>query len=91
MINLKACARCGGDVIPEELLDDIDLVCLQCGHRTPGRPLEPLKRPFSAWRESGDRSSARQPSAIHPRGQTLLGAVGQGARSARAACLEGRA
>jgi hypothetical protein len=34
MINLKACARCGGDVIPEELLDDIDLVCLQCGHRT---------------------------------------------------------
>ena len=34
MINLKACARCGGDLIPEELLGDIDLVCLQCGHRT---------------------------------------------------------
>jgi DNA-directed RNA polymerase subunit RPC12/RpoP len=34
MINLKACARCGGDLIPEDLLGDIDLVCLQCGHRT---------------------------------------------------------
>jgi hypothetical protein len=34
MLNLKACARCGGDLIPEELLGDIDLVCLQCGHRT---------------------------------------------------------
>ena len=34
MINLKACARCGGDLIPEELLGDVDLVCLQCGHRT---------------------------------------------------------
>lgn len=34
MINLKACGRCGGDLIPEELLGDVDLVCLQCGHRT---------------------------------------------------------
>jgi DNA-directed RNA polymerase subunit RPC12/RpoP len=35
MINLKACTRCGGDLIPEELLgNDIDLVCLQCGRRT---------------------------------------------------------
>lgn len=34
MLNLKACARCGGDLIPEELLGDMDLVCLQCGHRT---------------------------------------------------------
>ena len=35
MINLKACSRCGGDLIPEDLLDDIDFVCLQCGHRAP--------------------------------------------------------
>jgi DNA-directed RNA polymerase subunit RPC12/RpoP len=34
MINLRACARCGGDLIPEEFPGDIDLVCLQCGHRT---------------------------------------------------------
>jgi DNA-directed RNA polymerase subunit M/transcription elongation factor TFIIS len=33
-LKLKACNRCGGDLIPEELLGDIDLVCLQCGHRT---------------------------------------------------------
>lgn len=34
MLNLKACSRCGGDLIPEELLGDVDLVCLQCGHRS---------------------------------------------------------
>jgi len=33
-LKLKACGRCGGDLIPEELLGDVDLVCLQCGHRT---------------------------------------------------------
>jgi DNA-directed RNA polymerase subunit RPC12/RpoP len=41
MINLKACARCGGDLIPEELLGDIDLVCLQCGHRTAAPNVQP--------------------------------------------------
>lgn len=41
MLNLKACGRCGGDLIPEELLGDMDLVCLQCGHRTSG-PETPL-------------------------------------------------
>ena len=46
MINLKACARCGGDVIPEELLDDIDLVCLQCGHRAPGPAARSTERTF---------------------------------------------
>ena len=40
MLNLKACTRCGGDLIPEELLGDIDLVCLQCGHRT-SAPIAP--------------------------------------------------
>jgi hypothetical protein len=40
MINLKACGRCGGDLIPEELLGDVDLVCLQCGHRSPA-PMAP--------------------------------------------------
>jgi hypothetical protein len=34
MVNLKACNRCGGDMIAEELLGETELVCLQCGHRT---------------------------------------------------------
>jgi hypothetical protein len=33
MIDLKACQRCGGDMMAEEILGDVDLVCLQCGHR----------------------------------------------------------
>ena len=34
MINLKACSRCGGDMMLEEVLGDKELVCLQCGHRS---------------------------------------------------------
>ena len=41
MINLKACPRCGGDTSPEELLGDVEIVCLQCGHRT----YQPTDRP----------------------------------------------
>lgn len=62
MINLKACARCGGDLIPEELLGDIDLVCLQCGHRTSApaapkttyriRPTHPVARPRPSQRRA---------------------------------------
>jgi len=33
-VNLKACSRCGGDLISEELLGETEFVCLQCGHRT---------------------------------------------------------
>lgn len=33
MIDLKACTRCGGDLMAEEILGDVELVCLQCGHR----------------------------------------------------------
>jgi hypothetical protein len=36
MLLLKSCERCSGDVLREEILGDIDLVCLQCGCRTPG-------------------------------------------------------
>jgi hypothetical protein len=33
MILLKSCPRCHGDVMREELLGELELVCLQCGHR----------------------------------------------------------
>ena len=32
-MNLKACGRCGGDQINEEVLGETELVCLQCGQR----------------------------------------------------------
>jgi hypothetical protein len=63
MINLKACARCGGDLIPEELLGDIDLVCLQCGHRTsaPYAPKTTYRirpaRPVAAGRPQRQRAA----------------------------------
>ena len=44
MINLKACNRCGGDMMAEEILGDVDLVCLQCGHR------QSAPQPRPAWR-----------------------------------------
>jgi hypothetical protein len=44
MIDLKACARCGGDMMAEEILGDVDLVCLQCGYRKPMPQAQP------AWR-----------------------------------------
>jgi hypothetical protein len=34
MILLKSCPRCHGDMMQEELLGELELVCLQCGHRT---------------------------------------------------------
>ena len=61
MINLKACARCGGDVIPEELLDDIDLVCLQCGHRTPGPTARATEKTF--FRVARERRSQQRQAA----------------------------
>ena len=32
-MNLKACGRCGGDQIREEVFGETELVCLQCGNR----------------------------------------------------------
>jgi NADH pyrophosphatase NudC (nudix superfamily) len=34
MILIKSCPRCHGDMMEEELLGEIEMVCLQCGHRT---------------------------------------------------------
>lgn len=33
MIRLKACPRCLGDMMTEEMLGEADAVCLQCGYR----------------------------------------------------------
>ncbi|MEO8456457.1 MAG: hypothetical protein ABI559_01470 [Chloroflexota bacterium] len=54
-LQLKACNRCGGDLIPEELLGDVDLVCLQCGHRSaaPYAPSNPYSLPMSMPVEIG--------------------------------------
>jgi len=38
LIQLKSCSRCGGDMMLEQYLDDSDLVCLQCGHRSSFQP-----------------------------------------------------
>jgi len=34
MILTKSCPRCQGDMYREELLGEVEMVCLQCGHRT---------------------------------------------------------
>lgn len=34
MILMKSCPRCQGDMTREELLGEVEMVCLQCGHRT---------------------------------------------------------
>jgi hypothetical protein len=34
MIVMKSCPRCSGDMLREELLGEVELVCIQCGHRT---------------------------------------------------------
>ena len=54
MINLKACNRCGGDMMSEEILGDVELVCLQCGHRQATPPARPT------WRVHSPRRAHRQ-------------------------------
>ena len=33
MILTKSCPRCHGDMLREELLGEVEMVCIQCGHR----------------------------------------------------------
>jgi hypothetical protein len=40
MLSLKSCPRCNGDMLPEEYLGDVDLVCLQCGNRVAAPTLQ---------------------------------------------------
>ncbi len=45
MINLRACVRCGGDMMIEQLLGETELVCIQCGHRSAMETPSPYLRP----------------------------------------------
>lgn len=54
-MNLKACGRCGGDQISEELLGETELVCLQCGHREFAPP-DTLPRYMAVARERARRA-----------------------------------
>jgi predicted RNA-binding Zn-ribbon protein involved in translation (DUF1610 family) len=36
-VAFKGCPRCGGDLLREEYLDYVDLVCIQCGNHLTGR------------------------------------------------------
>jgi DNA-directed RNA polymerase subunit RPC12/RpoP len=38
MIKLKGCPRCGGDMLTEEILGELEYVCLQCGNRVASQP-----------------------------------------------------
>jgi NADH pyrophosphatase NudC (nudix superfamily) len=42
MMQTKSCPRCGGDMLREEVLGEVEMVCLQCGHRTYPAP-QPLR------------------------------------------------
>jgi len=33
MMALKSCPRCRGDLVQEEFLGEVELVCIQCGYR----------------------------------------------------------
>lgn len=46
MIQLKSCPRCRGDMMIEDMLGTVELVCLQCGHR--GQP--PADKPATRRR-----------------------------------------
>jgi len=48
MIVMKSCPRCHGDMLEEELLGEVEVVCLQCGHRT--YPEIQTRRPVPAVR-----------------------------------------
>ena len=54
-MKLKACGRCGGDQIGEEVLGETELVCLQCGHRE-FTPSDKLPRYVTVARQRARRA-----------------------------------
>jgi DNA-directed RNA polymerase subunit RPC12/RpoP len=55
VMNLKACGRCGGDQIREEVMGDAELVCLQCGQRE-SAPSDKLPRYMTVARKRARRA-----------------------------------
>ena len=41
MLRLKSCPRCHGDMMEEKMLGEVELPCLQCGHRSFSQPAAP--------------------------------------------------
>jgi predicted RNA-binding Zn-ribbon protein involved in translation (DUF1610 family) len=41
-VAFKGCPRCGGDLLREEYMDDVDLVCIQCGNHLMWRRPSPV-------------------------------------------------
>ncbi len=61
--QLRSCPKCGGDRCLEITAESLDLVCLQCGHRTdaiPG-PLPVRGRPFKSKFKWGDKMTICKP------------------------------
>jgi hypothetical protein len=54
-VNLKACGRCGGDQMREEVLGETELVCLQCGQREFAPP-EAARRYMTVARQRARRA-----------------------------------
>lgn len=46
----KRCSRCRGDLYTEETIEEIELVCLQCGSRKPLANRYPLVNTWSPRR-----------------------------------------
>lgn len=48
--QLRSCPKCGGDRNLEITVESLDLVCVQCGHRTDATPSRmPVRgRPFKS-------------------------------------------
>jgi Zn ribbon nucleic-acid-binding protein len=44
MIQPRSCPRCQGDMYREELLGEVEMVCLQCGHRSYPEPIRLVTR-----------------------------------------------
>ena len=51
-LNLKGCSRCGGDLLVEDYLGDVELVCIQCGHRSMAPVETPAAYSLSARRKA---------------------------------------
>lgn len=64
--QLKSCPRCGGDRSLEITIESLDLVCLQCGHRTDAvpAPLPVRGRPIKTKFKKEAKIEIRKPIKV---------------------------